>query len=86
MKRIQLFLITAAILAAGSAFTNVRTDGPEYVKVNDTWMLKSDAQQNIGDCQSGGTICTYTLLSGHQPNTESDFSTDPNENAQFVRY
>lgn len=85
MKKIKLLLFSAAIVAAGSAFTNGRMDGPDYVNVDGAWILKSTAEQSIGRCQSAAAVCTYTLLDGHQPNSASDFTTNPNEHAQFVK-
>lgn len=58
MKKIKLFLLSAAIVAAGSAFIS-RPMVDEYVKDNNVWKLKSMAS---GSCQTQeSSHCTFVL-------------------------
>lgn len=74
MKKIRLVLLSAAIAAAGSAFTTKPTVD-EYVKDNGTWKLKSMAS---GFCRSQElSHCTFVLNPGAtQPYQDSDFTPD----------
>jgi len=77
MKRIKLFFLSTAIVAAGSAFiTKPATSGDEYVKDNGTWVLKSSVDQITGRCVSASQMhCTYTLNAGAtEPYQDSDFT------------
>jgi hypothetical protein len=79
MKRIKLFMLSAAIVAAGSAFIPAETPpGDVYVKVGNDFLLKSTQQ---GRCKSGTTVCEYILREDHgaEPYTINDFDFDPNE-------
>lgn len=75
MKKIKLFLLSVAIVAAGSAFIS-RPMVDEYVKDNNVWKLKSMAS---GSCQTQvSSHCTFLLKPGAtQPYKDSDFT--PND-------
>ena len=85
MKKIKLFLLAAVIISAATAFNHPLT-GPDYVIVDGVYVLKTTAQASIGDCQFSTSVCTYTLKTGHSPLTADDFTTNPNEQAMFVKY
>ncbi|MBA2250388.1 MAG: hypothetical protein H0W12_09370 [Chitinophagaceae bacterium] len=85
MKKVKLFLIAAVLMGGATAFNHPYT-GNEYVKVDGAYVLKTTAQATIGTCQSSSTFCTYTLIAGHSPVSDSDFTTNPNEHAMFVKY
>lgn len=76
MKRIKMFLLSAAIVAAGSAFITPPTVADEYVKDKGAWKLKTMAN---GICQNNDfTHCTFVLKPGStQPYKDSDFT--PND-------
>lgn len=80
MKRIQLFLLSAAIAGAGSAFIPAeKPPGDIYVKVNGTFMLKSSQR---GTCETlNPSVCNYILRADHgpQPYTQTDFDFNPDE-------
>jgi len=79
MKRIQLFLLSAAIAAAGSAFIPAKKlTGAIYVKVGSSYLLKSS---QTGECvPMNNSACNYELKAGHSPNQESDFIFTTTEN------
>jgi len=74
MKKIKLVLLSAAIVAAGSAFITKPT-ADEYVKDNGAWKLKSMAS---GNClPNTSTHCTFLLNPGAiPPYQDSDFTPD----------
>ena len=74
MKKVKLFLLSAAIVAAGSAFIS-KPPAPEYVKTSLGWELKSMAS---GICtHNQDTHCTFTLNPGAiPPYQDSDFTPD----------
>jgi hypothetical protein len=79
MKRIQLFLLSAAIAGAGSAFIPAeKPPGAIYVKVGPSYLLKSS---QTGECVPlNNSACNYELKAGHSPNQESDFIFTTTEN------
>ena len=89
MKRIKLFLIGVAFLAAGSAFTTVpKQYDPLYVKDAGNWVLKSTVDQNTGECvmTPEDIHCSFTLSTGAtQPYQDSDFIPADN-NSVWQRY
>ena len=78
MKRIKLFMLSAAIVAAGSAFVPAeQPPGDTYVKVGSSFLLKST---QTGRClPMDQSACNYVLKDGHSPNVESDFIFDIND-------
>jgi len=79
MKKIKLFLLSAAIAGAGSAFIPAeKPTGAIYVKVGSSFLLKSS---QTGECQPmNNSACNYELKAGHSPNQESDFIFTTTEN------
>jgi len=79
MKRLQLFLLSAAIAGAGSAFIPAeKPPGAIYVKVGSSYLLKSS---QTGECVPlTNSACNYELKAGHSPNQESDFIFTTTEN------
>jgi hypothetical protein len=79
MKRIKLFMLSAAIVAAGSAFIPAETPpGDVYILDGSTFKLKSSQQ---GTCRESPSVCNYTLktIHGPEPYVLSDFDYNPNE-------
>lgn len=80
MKRIKLFLLSAAIVAAGSAFIPAETPpGDVYIFDGSAFELKSTQQGTCRDEME--SICNYTLKPTHgpEPYVLSDFDYNPNE-------
>jgi len=80
MKKIKLFLATAAILAAGSAFIpSPGATGDIYVKDGTQFLLKST---QAGACvDMTNSACNYELRPEHSPIQESDFIYSTSENS-----
>jgi hypothetical protein len=77
MKRIKLFMLSAAIVAAGSAFVSKPAPtSTEYVKDNGVWKVKSTVDGVTGSCIPLNNMhCTFVLRSGAtQPYQDSDFT------------
>ncbi len=79
MKKIKLFLLSAAIAGAGSAFIPAeKPPGDIYVKVGTQFLLKSS---QTGECiLMNNSACNYELKAGHSPNQDSDFIFTTTEN------
>lgn len=77
MKKIKLYLLSAAIVAAGSAFISKPSHfTDEYVKDSGNWVLKSSVDGITGSCITASQMhCTYTLNPGAtKPYKDSDFT------------
>ena len=85
MKKIKVFLLSAAIAGAGSAFIPAeKPPGDEYVKVGNEFRLKSSQQGNCVD--EIPDVCNYILkeMHGPEPYVLSDFDFNPNETKAWI--
>ena len=76
MKKIKLFLLSAAIIAAGSAFITKPATTDEYVKDGQDWVLKTTVDGITGNCiELDNMHCSFVLNpNATQPYQDSDFT------------